>query len=44
MTEAAGFQDVTITYVRFFGSLGSLLSRLLFGTDEETTVAAVKPA
>jgi SAM-dependent methyltransferase len=44
MTEAAGFDDVAITYVRFYGSLGSLLSRLVSVPDEETIVAAVKPA
>ena len=45
MTEAAGFDDVAITYARPGGNnrLGNLLVRLFFGTDEETIVAAVKP-
>jgi len=45
MMEAAGFGDVAITHVpgtdnRFLNAL----SRQLLGTDEETIVAAVKPA
>ena len=44
MTEAAGFDDVAITHVPGTDSrLLNALSRRLFGTDEETIVAAVKP-
>jgi len=45
LMEAAGFGDIAITHVpgtdnRFLNAL----SRRVFGTDEETIVAAVKPA
>jgi ubiquinone/menaquinone biosynthesis C-methylase UbiE len=45
MTDAAGFDDVAITYARPAGKnrLGGLLLRLYHGTDEEMIVAAVKP-
>ncbi len=46
MMEAAGFDDVAITHARIAGDnrLGNRLARVVFGTDEETIVAAVKPA
>lgn len=43
MTKAAGFDDVAISYERFYGSFVSLLCRLLSVPDEETIVVAVKP-
>lgn len=46
MIEAAGFGDVAITHARIAGDnrLGNRLARLVYGTDEETIVVAVKPA
>ncbi len=46
MMEAAGFDDVAITHARIASDnrLGNRLTRVVFGTDEETIVAAVKPA
>ena len=46
MMEAAGFDDVAITHARIASDnrLGNRLARVVFGTDEETIVAAVKPA
>ena len=44
MTEAAGFDDVTITHI--LGTdirLLNSLSRRMLGTDEETIAIAVKP-
>ncbi len=45
MMEAAGFDDVAITYARPAGGhrLANLLLRRFLGADEETVVAAVKP-
>jgi SAM-dependent methyltransferase len=45
MTEAAGFDDVAISYAPVGGDnrLGNLLGRLVMGTDEIRIVAAVKP-
>ena len=44
MTEAAGFDDVSISYGRIGDSrLYNLLGRLLMGTDEIRIVVAVKP-
>jgi SAM-dependent methyltransferase len=45
MTEAAGFDDVTIFYARIAGDnrLGNLLGRLVMRTDEIRIVTAMKP-
>lgn len=45
MMEAAGFDDVAITYVHPGGQsrLGNYVVRRVFGTDEDMIVAAVKP-
>ena len=45
MMEGAGFDDVAVTHPRIAGDnrLGNRLARLVYGTDEETIVAAVKP-
>jgi SAM-dependent methyltransferase len=45
MTEAAGFDDVAISYARIAGDhrLGNLLARLVMRTDEIRIVVAVKP-
>jgi SAM-dependent methyltransferase len=45
MTEAAGFEDVTVSYVRAGGDsrLLNLFSRLLMGTDELRLVGVAKP-
>ena len=45
MTEAAGFHDVTVSYVPIGGEsrLLNLFGRLLMGTDELRLVGAVKP-
>jgi len=46
MTEAAGFGDVAISYVRYGGNnrLGNFLVRRTLGSDEVRIVMAVKPA
>jgi SAM-dependent methyltransferase len=46
MTEAAGFRDVTVSYIAIGGdsSLLNGLGRLLMGTDELRLVEALKPA
>jgi SAM-dependent methyltransferase len=46
MMEAAGFDDVAITYAHPGGQsrLGNYVVRRVFGTDEDMIVAAVKPA
>jgi hypothetical protein len=45
ITEAAGFDDVRISHARVAGDnrLGNLLGRLMFGTDEERILVALKP-
>jgi SAM-dependent methyltransferase len=46
MTEAAGFRDVTVSYIAIGGDSRLLngLGRLLMGTDELRLVEALKPA
>ena len=46
MTEAAGFRDITVSYVPIGGDscLLNLVGRLLMGTDELRLVGAAKPA